>query len=221
MHVHRYERNKKGRDFVIGDIHGCFSKVRAKLKSIGFNPEADRLFSVGDLVDRGDENESVLEWLTFEWFNPVAGNHDDMAVRWPIGNMDAGNYLQNGGGWNISNPIHLQIEISESLKGLPLGIEVETPRGLVGVVHAECPMNDWVAFSSANLTKQLAAHAQWARTRIYDEDQSLVKGVHAVFCGHTPVAEPVKLGNVHYIDTAGWAGGYFSIFNLTDWEFCT
>lgn len=45
--------NHAGRDFVVVDLHGCLDQLEALLKAIGFDPARDRLFSVGNLVDRG------------------------------------------------------------------------------------------------------------------------------------------------------------------------
>ena len=61
--VVRFEANALGRDFAVGDIHGAFADLRRALDAIGFDEHRDRLFSVGDLVDRGPESEAALEWL--------------------------------------------------------------------------------------------------------------------------------------------------------------
>lgn len=39
-----------------GDIRGCFNRLQAGLELLGFDPDKDRLFSVGDLVDWGPES---------------------------------------------------------------------------------------------------------------------------------------------------------------------
>lgn len=213
--IKRFERNTAGRDLIVGDVHGHFTKLQEALDAAGFDPARDRLFSVGDLVDRGPECDHVLDWLEKPWFHPVAGNHEDMAIRWPDGHMDAGNYLANGGAWNISNPDYLQRQIADALAVLPLGIELETEGGLVGIVHAECPFDDWDLFRStlADATQsrsyldRVEATAQWSRSRIDHGDRTWVRGIYAVVVGHTPVPERTVLGNVHYIDTgAGLIG---------------
>ena len=212
--INRFERNTAGRDLIVGDVHGHFTKLQEALDAVGFDQARDRLFSVGDLVDRGPECDQVMDWLAKPWFFPVTGNHEDMAIRWPDGSMDTGNYVANGGAWNISNPEALQREISESLAALPLGIELKTEAGLVGIVHAECPFDDWALFRDtlADATKsrshldRVQATAQWSRTRIDYGDRSLVRGVRAVVVGHTPVPEHTVMGNVHYIDTGAWLG---------------
>ena len=66
-------RNERGRDFAVGDVHGHFSRLQEGLDRLGFDPARDRLFSVGDLVDRGPENEAALEWLAQPWFHAVQG----------------------------------------------------------------------------------------------------------------------------------------------------
>lgn len=48
----RLDRNRPGRDFVIGDAHGAFDQVWRAMKLAGFDRSRDRLCSVGDLVDR-------------------------------------------------------------------------------------------------------------------------------------------------------------------------
>jgi serine/threonine protein phosphatase 1 len=50
--IHAYARNTRGTDWVVGDIHGHFTRLQAALDAVGFEPENDRLFACGDLVDR-------------------------------------------------------------------------------------------------------------------------------------------------------------------------
>ncbi|MDT1837827.1 serine/threonine protein phosphatase, partial [Acinetobacter baumannii] len=86
----------------------------------------------GDLVDRGPESESVLEWLAQPWVHAVRGNHEDMAIRWPSGDIDWIDYADNGGSWMITLDREMQHEIADLLSTLPIAIELETPAGLVG-----------------------------------------------------------------------------------------
>ena len=218
MTILRFEKNQAGRDLVVGDIHGHFSKLQQALDAVDFDPAAgDRLFSVGDLVDRGPESSLVLEWLGKPWFHPVIGNHEDMAIRWglPGCRMDPELYAQNGGIWNIANTPQERAEISFALSCLPLAIEIENEGGLVGVIHAGCPLDSWdelraVTMGSSLLTpagiKSLRQQCLWDRSRIENGDEQPVAGVRAVVVGHTPVSSaPYTLGNTVYIDSGAWA----------------
>ncbi len=225
MMLQRFERNNQGRDIAVGDIHGCFSQLQAELVRIGFDPEVDRLFSVGDLVDRGPENEAVLHWLAKPWFHAVMGNHDDMAMRWPLGNMQGEIYRRNGGGWNMDQPRESQERIASAMAQLPVAIEVETEDGIVGIVHADCPYVSWHAFVDAlqgKHGKREADHvydmAMWSRGRITEKNVSGVPDVRAVVVGHTPLTEAVALGNVLHIDTGAVFGREFTLLNLSTLE---
>ncbi|MEQ1635292.1 MAG: metallophosphoesterase [Methylococcales bacterium] len=70
--------NSHGRDFVLGDLHGCYQLLQDLLGQVNFNPAQDRLFSVGDLVDRGPDSLACLELLKEPWFYAVLGNHEAM-----------------------------------------------------------------------------------------------------------------------------------------------
>lgn len=219
--VQRFERNTAGRDLIVGDIHGHFTKLQVALDAIGFDPARDRLFSVGDLVDRGPECDLALEWLALPWLHAVQGNHEEMAIRWPNGDMDPGNYMANGGGWNISNPPDVQRDFSEAFSALPIAMELDTVGGLVGIVHADCPFDSWTDFTaslddqntSKKMLKSIIDAAQWSRERITAMDDGVVAGVRAVFVGHTPMERSTTLGNVHFIDTMGWRGRDFAIMD--------
>ncbi|CUJ41701.1 metallophosphoesterase [Achromobacter xylosoxidans] len=225
MMLKHFELNKEGRDVAVGDIHGCFSRLQAELDRIGFDPAKDRLFSVGDLVDRGPENEAVIAWLEKPWFHAVMGNHDDMAMRWPLGNMQGEIYRRNGGGWNMDQPRESQERIASAMAQLPVAIEVETELGIVGIVHADCPYVSWQAFVDAlegKHGKREADHvydmAMWSRGRITDKNVSGVPDVRAVVVGHTPLTEAIALGNVLHIDTGAVFGRDFTLLNLATLE---
>lgn len=217
--VKRFERNTTGRDIAVGDIHGCFTKLLHELDAIDFDPTRDRLFSVGDMVDRGPESEKSLDWLEEPWFHAVQGNHEDMAIRFPNGNMSPGIYLANGGGWNLANTSDAQREFSETFKALPVAMEIETTDGLIGIVHADCPGNSWQQFTArlamgGGIAGAAIDHAQWSRDRIDWKVDELIQDVRAVVVGHTPLEHHTVLGNVHYIDTMGWRGKRFTFLNL-------
>lgn len=80
--VHRYPLNSRGRDFVVGDIHGCFTMLDTELARLNFDPERDRLFSVGDLVDRGSESPAVLDAIHRHQIKAVRGNHEQGILDW-------------------------------------------------------------------------------------------------------------------------------------------
>ena len=64
--------------YVIGDIQGCFKPFTCLLDQVGFDPSRDRMWSVGDLINRGHDNLSTLRWF-YEHrrcTRVVLGNHD-------------------------------------------------------------------------------------------------------------------------------------------------
>jgi len=216
--IHRHAANSLGRDFAVGDIHGHFSRLRRAMDALGFDPARDRLFAVGDLVDRGPESESVLQWLAQPWFHAVQGNHEDYAVRhYRHGLVDVGNYRHYGGGWFLDLPRERQRPFAEAFQALPLAREIETREGVVAVVHADSPARAWQAAERAlrEHPRRARSRALWSRARLEAGDESGVAGVRALVVGHTPVERPVVLGNVHHIDTAGWTeAGYFTFLEL-------
>lgn len=72
--------NLQGRDFIVGDLHGHPDVLRRLMDHVAFDYDMDRLFSVGDLVDRGPNSAGALDLLEAPWFYPVLGNHDAMLL---------------------------------------------------------------------------------------------------------------------------------------------
>lgn len=95
------EPNLLGRDFVIGDLHGCFSAFKNLTKNINFNPEVDRMISVGDLIDRGHDSVSCLSLIREPWFHSVLANHEYMMLDkfFDNGSHSDDLWFVNGGQW--------------------------------------------------------------------------------------------------------------------------
>ena len=64
--------------YAIGDIQGCFDALQALLLECGFNASRDRLWFVGDLVNRGAQSLETLRFVKSqgEQAITVLGNHD-------------------------------------------------------------------------------------------------------------------------------------------------
>lgn len=67
--------------YVMSDIHGCYREYREMLEKIGFS-DADTLYILGDVVDRGPQVVELLEdIMSRKNVLLLAGNHEYMGLR--------------------------------------------------------------------------------------------------------------------------------------------
>lgn len=204
MKICSYNVNTEGIDYFVGDIHGEYHKLIDALYRVGFDTEVDRLFSVGDLIDRGPDSLECLSLIEESWFYPIKGNHEQMAIDAIFLEDDRERFRArqmwstSGGDWYSGLPYESQLRakhlISEANE-LPDGIRV----GEVGVLHAECPLQYWDVLE-LDTGKYLREHCMWARRRIDRKDNWKVRDIKAIVVGHTPVKDMIVLGNHVYID---------------------
>lgn len=211
--MEKHTANTAGRDFFVGDIHGQYDLLMEAMQRVAFDKKVDRLFSVGDLIDRGADSFKCLS-LAFEpWFYGVRGNHEMLALNaLEQGGKHWDLWLMNGGTWALSENIkEVKQILGEALRHLPYARQVELEDGVqVGLVHAE-PPHDWNEIDDAD-----AEQLVWGRTRIKQSDDLPVSNIHAVIVGHTIIERPVALGNVLYIDTGAFHTGRLTLIDARE-----
>ncbi|WP_145126292.1 symmetrical bis(5'-nucleosyl)-tetraphosphatase [Pseudomonas sp. URMO17WK12:I11] len=64
--------------YAVGDLQGCLQPLKCLLERVRFDPAVDRLWLVGDLVNRGPESLETLRYLYSirQSLTCVLGNHD-------------------------------------------------------------------------------------------------------------------------------------------------
>lgn len=218
--IKHFYANPVGRDFAVGDIHGCFTELGAKLLEIGFDEFCDRLFSVGDLVDRGPESRECLRWLDKPWFHAVRGNHEQMAIEYAAGRLDGRLYAANGGTWFMGMTPEKRIEYTIAFQRLPIAMDVVIGDNLVGIVHADCPFEYWsylqAALDDEHHRDAVAYACMWSRDRITHEKGGGVADLYALVVGHTPLLRMTSRGNVLFIDTGAVFGYDLTVINMTE-----
>ncbi|MBE0508030.1 MAG: metallophosphoesterase [Marinospirillum sp.] len=210
--------NTRGRDFVVGDLHGYYTPLMQRLDELRFDATCDRLLAVGDLIDRGPDSVRCLELLKESWFFSVQGNHERFLIHSLAGDADVSmTWLLNGGRWSsLYTDEELQDMAQLILEKMPLALEVPCKGRQLGIIHAEVPQDDWNCLRHwrGELDNQLLEVSTTRRTRLRSSLNYPIRHIDAVACGHTLVPEPTRLGNVHYLETgicAPQMKGYLSI----------
>ena len=121
--------NTAGRDFVVGDLHGCLEQLQTLLHAAQFDRERDRLFSVGDLIDRGPDSMDCVRLLREPWFFAVLGNHEKMALDALTSDDFAPTFIwcRSGGAWSAGLLEQERTELMNLLMDLPLAMAVLPP----------------------------------------------------------------------------------------------
>lgn len=201
--IKRFEPNTVGRDFVVGDIHGMYYLLIGAMQDVDFDVNMDRLFSVGDLVDRGSQSLEVVELLKEPWFHTIRGNHEQMALSYWTGDYPEYHYISNGGRWFVDLDRSKQDEIVLQFSRLPYAFEIEKPNGeMVGIIHADIELESWSLFKTSleNRNENTMEYVLWGRDRLKSNTIQNIEGVSKVYCGHTPVKDVKCLGNFWFVD---------------------
>lgn len=210
--------NHGGRDFVVGDIHGAFNLVQSAMRKVGFNPDHDRLFACGDLIDRGVGSVRATSFLAQPYVHCVMGNHesnlldlytsidkgDDDSI---IGVLAAKNW--QGMGWLLSTTVRQRIDLLLAIAKLPYVIEAQSSRGTIGLIHAEVPTGmDWGDFKAfiKSGDQTTIDFCLTSRERFQRSNEEFVSGVGRVFSGHTPQLQSgaKRMGNMVCVDTGAF-----------------
>lgn len=122
-------------DYLIGDVQGCYGALQALLKKINFSLDKDKLFFLGDVINRGDQSLATLEFIKAHSDNisMVLGNHDFHLLSCTIGNIKLKRKDTFSDIINAKNASNLLDFLSQQ----PLTIEYKD----VLMVHAGIPPN--------------------------------------------------------------------------------
>ncbi|MEO8398767.1 MAG: metallophosphoesterase [Ignavibacteriaceae bacterium] len=204
---------------VIGDIHGCFNTLKALIKKIKEKYSDIKIYSVGDLIDRGNFSFEVLEFVIKENIIFTCGNHDIMFYyfikfpKHPLGKI----WLYNGSETTLlsyqDRVEKIDSHLSQILKA-PLFIDHEdcfiSHAGISKYYKAKLPQNILENLDSVEelMREQIASEHGILWTR--DELINLGK---LQIIGHTRKEDVVinKNNNTVYIDTSVYTGNKLTV----------
>jgi serine/threonine protein phosphatase 1 len=196
--IARYAANTAGRDFVCGDLHGCYDELECNLEKTGFDAARDRMFCVGDLFDRGPRSPAALEYLGKDWFFPVRGNHEDMFLEWFfVYDLGKPHTYYNGSDWQFKEKKSYLAQLARAVEKLPLVIAV----GENLIVHACLP-----GVSSLKAIER--DPDTYANTILWHRGEYPGKigipGVKRVYCGHSITGKVENRNGFINIDTGAF-----------------
>ena len=193
--------------WVVGDIHGCFSLLMAKLRLCHFDPWQDLLVSVGDVIDRGPDSLRCLKLLRKRWIIAVRGNHEQMGLD-ALATGEQFLWFMNGGSWFAQAEQPAATTALETCRQLPWILELRCQNGIHVIAHADYPDDNYQWQKEVDLQRVL-----WDRTRLMNKGNG-IRGADHFWFGHTPLRQRLDHENLHYIDTGAVFGGELTLVQL-------
>lgn len=220
--------NTRGRDFIVGDLHGMRALLDEQMARVAFSPEkGDRLIAVGDLVDRGPDPMGCLRLLGEPWFYAVLGNHERILLA-GLGHperllMKVHSRLYSGWTRHLSanDREELLEKIVPRLLELPLVLKVGEGPERYYVVHAGRAHGkhiiDDAAIDRAHEENNGAVRAwmeslTWSRKLAYEalmrrtqrgKFGAWEEGVSLTYVGHTVIHRPLLHRSHLFLDRGG------------------
>lgn len=199
---------------VIGDIHGCGHTLKALVDKIRAKYPGIMIYSVGDLIDRGNYSYEVIEYLTKENIPFTPGNHDYMFyffINFPSSQM-GNSWLFNGYETTMQSYEGREKKIKDHLaiiEKAPLFFNLEdcfiSHAGISKYYKSKLPEN--YLSDPETLNKILADDITEAHSIIWTRGELLNIGKLQVV-GHTRMDEIIydEKSNALYIDTSIYSG---------------
>lgn len=203
------------KQFVIGDIHGCYDELQELLDKAGIGNE-DEIIAIGDIVDRGSKS---AETLAFFQQTPnarsILGNHERKHVRWFRGELEP-----------AASQMITRIQIGEGkypeavafMDSFPRFLEMPDAVLAHGFYEPGVPLTEQretVVVGTLSGEDYLREHYSWPWYEHYDGDKPLVVG-HRDYSGEM---EPVVYQErVYMIDSRCVFGGSLTGLLLPDFK---
>lgn len=187
--------------YAVGDIHGCINTFRNMVEEKLKLRKEDKLFLLGDYVDRGPDCKAVLDYIIelvekgFSVF-PLLGNHEDMMLKASKADKFFMNWMMNGAASTLSS-FDLYPEI-DSLQKIP----PKYMQFIENLTHYKS-LNDFVLVHAginfmANDPFRDKEAMLWSRDFQYDGEMlENRKIIH----GHTPTSLEEILKKIHDKDS--------------------
>jgi len=231
MKIQTFTPNETGNDYICSDIHGHFTLLEKQLSLLNFDQENDRLFCLGDLVDRGDESNLVIEYLSKPWFYSILGNHELLLID--AYESDSAHVRTQwnfwGGDWAEDYDDAELERYYEVFVTLPMAIELMLPNNRkIALVHAELPdVCDWNQVKKELVKKELRDSRteaallygmHWNKGQLSSPQAAhnllpAVANIDHVFHGHTIVNEMATIGNRTFLDLGSYKTGLLGLIN--------
>ena len=204
--------------FAIGDIHGCYDRLKTLMGKIPIDYSRDTLVFIGDYIDRGPHPFEVVDYLIklknrFPDVIFLKGNHEDMLDKF-LNGADRFTYLLNGGQQTLdsyltkpvqSGSFPIPLDHLDFFKSLRLFYETEE------FIFVHAGLRPRVPLESQNTEDLL-----WIRDKFVSSKYDFGK---RVIFGHTPLKKPLVEPNKIGIDTGAVYGNALSCVQLPDLVF--
>lgn len=171
--------------YVTSDIHGEYDLFLKLLKEISFNPAEDKLYILGDVIDRGKKPIEILRYIVDNQNSIILlkGNHEAMMID-AVNFNDYGNWFYNGGrivyDQYIKLPQDEQNKLFKFIDDLPVihQLDIDNKKYILSHAGVETDHNGYI------LSQQDQDFMLWAREEfLYGTE---ITNDVTVIVGHTP-----------------------------------
>ncbi|MCX7909814.1 MAG: serine/threonine protein phosphatase [Ignavibacteria bacterium] len=169
------------RRIVVGDVHGCFFTLKKLLLEVVQIGESDKIYFLGDLIDRGPRVKQTLDFVIDLWEKgkavAIRGNHEDMLLQSISDPIALVNWEYNGCqttlyGFNVKHPKDIPVNYIHFFESMPFYVELEK----YVLVHGDLDFNSPDPFENKY-------YMVWGRSRKVVPEKI---GMRKLIVGHTP-----------------------------------